>query len=164
MPYHSRWRHFSAGGVDRAAAVAPGAGRTETARARIDLAVVSVLLDAGAGALWRFCEDETGLVLSRSEGLAAASLRAMQAGLFSADPEDPWRADAAALAALAPQRLAALFQHRPDNPLVGIEGRALLLRRVGEVCAASPELFGVPGATGQALRLLVAPRRDGLGG
>ncbi len=148
VPYHSRWRHFSAGGVDRAAAVAPGAGPAEAARTRIDLAVVSVLLDAGAGAVWRFCEDETGLVLARSEGLATASLRAMQAGLFSADPRDPWRADAAALAALAPQRLAALLQHRSDNPLVGMEGRTLLLRRVGEVCADWPALFGVPGRPG----------------
>ena len=35
---------------------------------------------------WRYREAETGQVLSRSEGLAVASLRAMQAGLFSADP------------------------------------------------------------------------------
>ena len=47
VPYHSRWRHFSGGGVDRAALIAPGAGRTETTRAQIDLAIVSVLLDAG---------------------------------------------------------------------------------------------------------------------
>ncbi|HJY47357.1 MAG TPA: DUF1688 family protein, partial [Stellaceae bacterium] len=75
VPYHSRWRHFSAGGVDRAAQVAPGADPEEAARARIDLAVVSVLLDAGAGARWRFREAETGQILSRSEGLAVASLR-----------------------------------------------------------------------------------------
>ena len=89
VPYHSRWRHFSAGGVDRAALVAPEADIAEQARARIDLAFVSVLLDAGAGAGWRYCEAETGQVLSRSEGLAVASLRAMQQGLFSADPAAP---------------------------------------------------------------------------
>ena len=94
VPYHSRWRHFSTGGVDRGGLVAPGADRAETARARIDLAVVSVLLDAGAGPRWRFRETETGQVLSRSEGLAVASLRAMEKGLFSADPSTPWRADA----------------------------------------------------------------------
>ena len=100
VPFHSRWRHFSAGGVDRARLVAPGADPAETARARLDLAIVSVLLDAGAGPGWRYREAETGLVLARSEGLAVASLRAMQAGLFSADPRVPWRADAAALASL----------------------------------------------------------------
>jgi len=99
VPLHSRWRHFSAGGVERAALIAPGADRAEAARARLDLAIVSVLLDAGAGPHWHYREAETGLVLARSEGLAVASLRAMQAGLFSGDPARPWRADAAALAA-----------------------------------------------------------------
>src|SRR5204862_2591812 len=41
VPYHSRWRHFSAGGVDRAALVAAGADPDEAARARSDLAVIS---------------------------------------------------------------------------------------------------------------------------
>src|SRR5277367_5815985 len=49
VPFHSRWRHFAAGGIERAGLVAPGADRAEAARARIDLAIVSVLLDAGAG-------------------------------------------------------------------------------------------------------------------
>jgi hypothetical protein len=93
VPFHSRWRHFDAGGVDRARLVAPGADLPERARARLDLAVISVLLDAGAGPRWWYREAETGLSLERSEGLAVASLRAMQAGLFSADPENPWRAD-----------------------------------------------------------------------
>jgi hypothetical protein len=141
VPLHSRWRHFSAGGLDRAALVAPSAGIVETTRARIDLAVVSVLLDAGAGPRWRYYEIETGRIFGRSEGLAVASFRAMQAGLFSADPRDPWRADAAALAKLTPARLAAVLQHGPDNELVGLESRVLLLRRVGEICAVNRSLF-----------------------
>ncbi|TMJ71821.1 MAG: DUF1688 family protein, partial [Alphaproteobacteria bacterium] len=96
VPFHSRWRHFSAGGIDRATSVAPGADPAERASARLDLAIVSVLLDAGSGPGWRYREAETGLVIARSEGLAVASLRAMQKGLFSADPGNPWRADAAA--------------------------------------------------------------------
>jgi hypothetical protein len=144
IPYHSRWRHFSAGGVDRAAQVAPGAAAAEAVRARIDLAVVSVLLDAGAGPQWRFYEAETGQILGRSEGLAVASLRAMQAGLFSAEPAEPWRADAEALSRLSAERLAAAFQHRPGNELLGFEARAALLRRLGQVCAAAPALFGAP--------------------
>jgi hypothetical protein len=148
VPYHSRWRHFSAGGVDRAAQVAPGADPDEAARARIDLAVLSVLLDAGAGARWRFHEMETGRTLCRSEGLAVASLRAMQAGLFSADPAEPWRADAAALSQITPDALAAAFQHGAGNELAGIEGRAALLRRLGEVCAACPDPFGIAARPG----------------
>ena len=82
VPFHSRWRHSAAGGIDRARLVAPSSDRAETALARIDLAIVSVLLDAGAGAEWRYREAETGQVLARSEGLGVASFRAMQAGLF----------------------------------------------------------------------------------
>ena len=148
VPYHSRWRHFSAGGVDRAKLVAPDADLAETARARIDLAAVSVLLDAGAGAGWRFYEAETGLGLDRSEGLAVASLRAMQQGLFSADPTAPWRVDAEALAGLTSARLASAFQHAAGNELFGLEGRAALLRRLGEVCADDPVRFGTPGRPG----------------
>jgi hypothetical protein len=148
VPYHSRWRHFSTGGINRAALVAPGANTDEAARARIDLAVVSVLLDAGAGPRWHFRETETGQVLSRSEGLAVASLRAMGKGLFSADPADPWRADAEALSRITPAALAGAFQHAVGNELVGLEGRARLLRRLGEVCAQSPELFGAPARPG----------------
>jgi hypothetical protein len=149
VPRHSRWRHFDEGGIDRAALVAPGADQAERARSRLDLAIVSVLLDAGAGAGWRYHERESGLVVSRSEGLAVASLRAMEAGLFSADPGRPWRADAAALAALSVERLGQAFQHGPGNPLGGIEGRAALLRRLGETAAARPDIFGLPARLGR---------------
>jgi hypothetical protein len=148
VPYHSRWRHFSAGGVDRAALVAPEADAAERARARIDLAFVSVLLDAGAGANWHFCEAETGRLWSRSEGLAVASLRAMQSGLFSADPGDPWQADAEALSRVSAEGLARAFQHGAGNEVLGIKARASLLRRLGEVCAARPGLFGTPARPG----------------
>src|SRR5574338_1613659 len=52
IPVHGRVNHFRAGGIDRVAALdeelAP-LWRDEQARAWIDLVVVSVLLDAGAG-------------------------------------------------------------------------------------------------------------------
>jgi hypothetical protein len=44
--------------------------------------------------------------------------------------------------------LADAFQHRAGNELLGIEGRAALLRRLGEVCSASPGLFGAPARLG----------------
>jgi hypothetical protein len=161
VPFHSRWRHFGVGGLDRAALVAPGADGAERARARLDLAIVSVLLDAGAGPHWRYRERDTGLVAARSEGLAIASLRAMQAGLFSGDRRDPWRADAAALSALSAEWLGDALQHGPDNPLAGIAGRAALLRRLGETAAARPEIFGAPARLGNLYDFWL-PRRDGL--
>ena len=160
VPPHSRWRHFAAGGIERTALVAPGADTQERARARIDLAIVSVLLDAGAGPCWRYSEPETGQVLTRSEGLAVASLRAMQRGLFSADPARPWRADAAKLAAIMPEALGAALQHGPGNELAGLEGRAGLLRSLGAVAAGAPALFGREGRLGRLYDYWL-PRRAG---
>ena len=76
IPFHARWRHFAAGGVDRWAAVAaaaPWPDDAAMARAAFDLAIVSVLLDAGAGSAWRYHEGRTGEIFTRSEGLAVAS-------------------------------------------------------------------------------------------
>src|SRR5262249_28661503 len=92
-PYHSRWPHFEAGGVDRWAARAAGVSdRAERARASFDLAIVSVLLDAGAGDAWRYREAATGQTHARSEGLGVASFRMAEAGAFSTG--GAWRADA----------------------------------------------------------------------
>ncbi len=57
VPFHSRWRHFVAGGVDRWAEIertAPWRDKAERARAAFDLAITSVLLDAGAGPGWSY--------------------------------------------------------------------------------------------------------------
>ena len=112
IPFHSRWRHFEAGGVDRKAELLTGAD----ARAMVDLTVVSVLLDAGAGPDWSYVEPGTGLRLGRSEGLGVASFHAFTAGLFSSDPGDPLRADAAGLAGLTAQRLGAGVSGRRGQP------------------------------------------------
>ena len=145
IPFHSRWRHFSAGGVDRWGALAgrlAGAPPDEIARIRIDLAVTSVLLDAGAGDDWRYREPGGDGRYRRSEGLAVASFHLFSSGAFSADRGDPLRADAAALAGLDEATLAAAFQVADDNPLVGLGQRTRLLRRLGRALAAEPELFG----------------------
>ena len=144
IPYHSRWRHFEAGGVDRKADLDRAlAGRDPTAcaRARVDLTVVSVLLDAGAGAAWGYVERETGVRYTRSEGLGVASFRAFLAGAFSARRDDPLRADAAALSRIDAPSLAKIFNVDPANPLVGLEGRAALLRRLGAALIAREEVF-----------------------
>ena len=145
IPYHSRWRHFATGGRDRWAELAgrlAGSPMDEIARIRIDLAVTSVLLDAGAGARWRYTEPGTGEVYGRSEGLAVASFHLFLGGALSARPDAPLRADAEALAGLTAARLAEAFQAGEDNPLVGLEGRAALLRRLAAALAAAPEMFG----------------------
>ncbi len=145
IPYHSRWRHFEAGGLDRKPALdALLAGRSvaDAARARFDLTVVSVLLDAGAGPDWKYTEPGTGAVLARSEGLGVASWHAFLEGRFSAASEDPLRADAAALERVDATVLRAVFQASPSNPMVGLEGRAGLLARLGQTLRAEAALRG----------------------
>jgi Protein of unknown function (DUF1688) len=64
----------------------------------LDLFLVSVLLDAGAGNRWTYKEqgeDQNGGegIYSRSEGLAIASLDMFCAGVFSSDANQPYRVD-----------------------------------------------------------------------
>ncbi len=158
VPFHARWRHFVAGGTDRWASLAARlAGRAPLDRLRtaFDLAIVSVLLDAGAGGAWRY-RAQDGTVLSRSEGLAVASLEMFAAGLFSADPLAPLRADAAALAAIDARALAAGFQVGEGNPMVGLEGRAELLRRLGRTIGDLAPLYAMSGRIGGLADGLVA--------
>jgi Protein of unknown function (DUF1688) len=142
IPYHSRWRHFSAGGIDRWNELAAriDADATECARIAVDLAMVSVLLDAGAGEHWRYREG--GLSFARSEGLAVASFDMFRAGAFSSDPGRPWRVDAVALAEIDAATLARHFQVDAGNPLIGLEQRSALLRRLGTTLADRADLFG----------------------
>ena len=161
IPYHSRWRHFEAGGVDRAGqldAALKDATPAQKAHARIDLALVSVLLDAGAGPDWRYCEaaqaHRPAHEYSRSEGLGVASFHAFMAGLFSSDPAQPLQADASGLQTVTADKLGKAFQVKADNPLVGLEGRAALLRRLGKALQDQPELFGQPGRPGHLFDLL----------
>jgi len=159
IPYHSRWRHFEAGGVDRAGQLDALLGPLDAstrARAQIDLALVSVLLDAGAGPRWSYHEAASGQGFARSEGLGVASFHAFTAGLFSSDPAQPLRVDAAGLAALTASELGVAFQVGDDNPLVGLEGRAALLRRLGAVLCAQPVAFGAAGRPGGLFDALTA--------
>lgn len=144
VPFHARWRHFMIEGRDLWAEAAAGNTRDAAAlgRAAFDLAITSVLLDAGAGAAWRF-HDPSGTRIGRSEGLALASLRLFESGALSADPHDALRADAVVLAALDADVLADGFQVSPDNPLLGLEGRSALLRRLGAQALARPDLFAL---------------------
>lgn len=146
VPFHARWRHFVLGGVDRWARLADAASwpdRAARARAEFDLAIVSVLLDAGAGAAWRYRDAATGEAIGRSEGLAIASLDMFAGGLFSRDARAPFRADADVLAMLPPAALTSAFQASDANPLLGLEGRTDLLRRLGKLATERADVFGL---------------------
>ncbi len=146
VPLHARWRHFKLAGTDLWSEIAGKAKWPDAAakaRAQFDLAIVSVLLDAGAGPDWRYRDGATGMQVARSEGLALASLRMFEAGAFSSDPKDPLRADADRLAKFNSRALGRGFQVRDGNPLSGLDGRAALVARLGDAALASPQVFAM---------------------
>ena len=156
VPYHSRWRHFNVGDLDRNQVVneilAPLTPK-ERCRSKIELAILSVLLDAGAGDVWGFTDKNSGSRHKRSEGLAVASLYAYGDGVFG--PE-PFVATSAVLKAIAPAQLGAAFQVTKDNPLLGLEGRCALLNNLGRVIESHPQDFkGSPGRLGGILETIL---------
>lgn len=143
IPYHGRYRHFDAGGVPRlqqfAEKIAHFPAREQLA-ARFELVITSVLLDAGAGPSFRYRGADGG-TYTRSEALAVASFELFATGALGGSALAP-RADAIGLTSLTARALGDAFQVTSDNPLTGLEGRAALLRRLGDVVALAPEYFG----------------------
>jgi hypothetical protein len=142
IPLHARGRHFVAG-----APILPQGDPAERARAAFDLVILSVLLDAGTGPGWRFADPVSGDTFTRSEGLAVASQRMFESG------------ELADLAGLETATLARGFQVSEDNPLVGLDGRGFLLRRLGLQVLARPDLF--PGGRPGGLYDVLAARAAG---
>ncbi|HLM46935.1 MAG TPA: DUF1688 family protein, partial [Myxococcaceae bacterium] len=150
IPVHSRWGHFDVGGVRRNAeldARLASLPPAERARAKLDLVVTSVLLDAGSGPTWKYVEAGGG-TYARSEGLAVASFRMFLAGAFSSDPRQPLRADAEGLKGLSLDALAKGFQVTADNPLAGLEGRLALLQGLGRALPRPGTLYDLLAAKG----------------
>jgi hypothetical protein len=141
---HGRWRHFDAVGLPRITTLlakfhADKTSPLEAARRLVDLFLVSVLLDAGAGPTWTYEELKTGLRIGRSEGLAVASLDMFESGLFARAEDEGGdgakeKCEAQALSRLTPELLSISLQVDPaSNPMEGLEGRAGLLSRLGDV-------------------------------
>jgi hypothetical protein len=145
IPFHSRWRHFEIDGFDYWGELDQAMAwpsPEEKARAAFDLAIVSVLLDAGAGPQWQYRYPVSGETIGRSEGLALASLVMFRDCEFSMWPSRPLRVDGSILAELSEAKLIRGFQVTASNPLAGLSGRADLLRRLGRTVLAAPEIFG----------------------
>jgi Protein of unknown function (DUF1688) len=150
IPVHSRWGHFDVGGVRRNAeldARLASLPRAERARAKLDLVITSVLLDAGSGPTWKYVEPGGG-TYARSEGLAVASFRMFLEGAFSSDPSQPLRADAEGLQRLTLESLARGFQVTEANPLAGLEGRLALLQGLGRALPRPGALYDMVSAWG----------------
>ena len=128
IPFHSRWGHFRAGGVNREDWLKNSHSNVdplEYARISFDLVIPSVLLDAGAGAAWSYREKESGKSFGRSEGLGVASFHLFRSGGL--------KSTATGLQGFTAEDLIRGFQVTPENPLIGVEGRTKLLNNLGRV-------------------------------
>jgi hypothetical protein len=153
VPFHSRWRHFVEHGDGRHKFLIENftdfPDPAARARSDFDLAITSVLLDAGAGPQWRYCDPIMGGESARSEGLALASINMFAVGEFSSqrgtddDFSPQLRADADVLTKFDTKWLRNGFQVTDQNPLSGLEGRAELLRSLGRLVAQRPEIFAL---------------------
>lgn len=145
IPYHSRWRHFAVGGEERITRLdekLAGQPPELVCQSKMELAMISVLLDAGAGPKWRYQEESTGNVYTRSEGLAVATFDMFMEGYFSSDPDDPCRVDPQGLRSVGKRELQAGLQVSGDNPLAGFDGRLALMSKIASAISSHKKHFG----------------------
>ncbi|WVW80139.1 hypothetical protein I302_102114 [Kwoniella bestiolae CBS 10118] len=155
IPPHCRRNHFITPSRDRISLLLslPNFPTDPLLRASslIDLYLVSVLLDAGAGPDWVYTEtDKEGEVIwkgGRSEGLAVASYHMFVEGLFSSDGQNKFQVDSKGLKNLTPDILARYLQVSENNPMAGLEGRCNLLIKLGDALEKRPDICkdGRPG-------------------
>lgn len=154
IPPHGRWQHFEVGGRPRVTQLLQSWPTTidnqERTRRLIDLFLVSVLLDAGAGTSWSYKSKESGRTYTRSEGLAVASLEMFKAGYFSSNKGQPHQVDANGLRNITVETLAKGMQVSDTNPMSGLEGRAGLLIRLAS-SLHNAELWGMEGRPGNMI-------------
>lgn len=167
IPFHSRWVHFQAGGVNRAQHFSQKLTEffsltdpLEKARSQLDLVITSVLLDAGAGSGWSYFEESSGQTFNRSEGLGVASYHLFCSGAFSnAQSSDLhsqrnlFRADHEGLKDFTADQLKEYFQVTEKNPLIGVEGRVQLLNNLGR--AVQNKMMFKNGRPGNILDYLI---------
>jgi hypothetical protein len=154
IPPHGRWQHFNVGGRDRISELLSSwpsyVDPSERCRRLLDLFLVSVLLDAGAGTSWSYKSKQNGRTYRRSEGLAIASLEMFKDGLFSSDKSQPHQVDGAGLKELTIKKMAAGLQVTEQNPIAGLEGRANLLMQLADALN-NQSLFGIDARPGKML-------------
>ena len=143
----------------------------------IDLFLVSVLLDAGAGNDWKYRDEASGKSFNRSEGLGVASFNMFREGFFSGDARQPHQVDgmwvmrpffpteshmnaadrlcclpkAKGLEQITAEKTAQVMQVSSNNPMVGLEGRASLLVNLSHALKSNPTFFGAEGRPGNMI-------------
>ncbi|TDL20700.1 DUF1688-domain-containing protein [Rickenella mellea] len=157
IPPHGRWRHLDAGHPRMEPLIIQWNASTddrEICKRLVDLFLVSVLLDAGAGNIWTYKEPGTGDTFTRSEGLGVASVHMFLQGAFSGISQQPHRVDAEGLARMTPDYVASAMQVDSANPMTGIDGRANLLFNLGKALRGNPTYFGNDARPGNLIDFL----------
>lgn len=127
-----------------------GVGESERCRRLLDLFLVSVLLDAGAGTSWKYTSKVNGKVYRRSEGLAIASLEMFMIGTFSSNATQPHQVDGDGLARMSVEIMAEGLQVSATNPMEGLEGRIGVVMRLSEALK-NQSIFGADARPGNML-------------
>ncbi|KAH6669692.1 hypothetical protein F5X68DRAFT_216014 [Plectosphaerella plurivora] len=151
IPRHGRWQHFNVGGVDRVESLLQQwrnekADDVEIVRRLVDLFFVSVLLDAGAGDVWKY-QEAGGASYGRSEGIAVASLYMFKAAAFGQQDGTPI-VDGQGLKGLTTATFNEFFQISDENPIIGADSRVGLLNKLGSSLLDLPDIFGPTGRPG----------------
>lgn len=155
-----------------------GTGDVEITRRLIDLFFVSVLLDAGAGDCWHFLRQKTA---RNMRGVKALLLRASICSTLSPSPTQTQEARPQSIVCapfehlisihnakafnragkglknMTTEKLMSGFQVSDENPMLGIDCRAALLRRLGESLLDHPDAFGEEGRPGNLVGKRVFP-------
>jgi hypothetical protein len=158
IPPHGRWQHFDVGGRPRVEQLLASWPLTvdnqERCRRLLDLFLVSVLLDAGAGTQWQYKSKENGKIYRRSEGLAVASLEMFKTGMFSSNLAEPCQVDSKGLRSIDVAAMAKGLQVSDANPIAGLEGRTGLLMRLADALE-NTDVFGAEQRPGNMLNYLL---------
>lgn len=143
IPMHSRFRHFEDHEIKKLTDSWSNINisKKESVKRLIDLATISVLIDAGTGSNWKYIKPN-GEQKNRSEGLAAASYQMFISGIFSSDHAIKTRVNSIALKRLNIRDLQLALQVSNTNNIVGLQGRVELLNRLGKALESFPEFFG----------------------
>lgn len=158
IPPHGRWQHLNAGGHPRVEQLidqwrVSKVDEVEISRRLIDLLLVSVLVDAGAGNLWKYRVDNSESY-SRSEGLAVASYYLFVDGEFSNDRNVKFQVNGQKLKDFTMEKFMKGFQLSDNNTLTGIEGRLQLIQKLGDSLLSHAEIFGSDGRPGAIVDFL----------
>ncbi|KAI0758488.1 hypothetical protein BD413DRAFT_444851, partial [Trametes elegans] len=167
IPPHGRWMHLYGGRprvqplIDHWRSSANPPDTKEICRQLINLFLVSVLLDAGAGNAWWFHESSLGQTFSRSEGLGVASIAMFEQGFFSGDAATPINrltvGIAEGLSRITAPKIASAMKVSDANLIVGLEGRTSLLVNLSKALNANSTYFGNSARPGNLTFSMPAP-------